>query len=149
MICESWPVGTRSYQEPSVQKRSHRCCPPLVSVAFCWERARRCLAIRLRMRQTSSGVPVARFCWGRRARRTSEHLLLDLLASFEEWALTLDQWFSEAWAQPRSRRAPFTRLASLKPNSAQMNWIVLTGGKAIQHDSLVGDDADRPKSGRP
>ena len=36
-----------------------------------------------------------------------------------------------------------TRFGILEPNSAQMNWIVLTGGKAIQRDGLVGDDAAR------
>ena len=38
----------------------------------------------------------------------------------------------------------FTRFGVLEPNSAQMNWIVLAGGKAIQRDGLVGDDAARP-----
>ena len=37
----------------------------------------------------------------------------------------------------------FTRFDILEPNSAQMNWIVLTGGKTIQRDSLVGDDTAR------
>ena len=42
----------------------------------------------------SSGVPIARFCWGRRARPASAPLTLDLLASFEEWALALERWLS-------------------------------------------------------
>ena len=43
-----------------------------------------------------------------------------------------------------SENEPFTRCGILESNSAQMNWIVLTGRKAIQCDSLVGNDTDRP-----
>ena len=46
------------------------------------------------------------------------------------------------------KNEPFTRFGILEPNSAQMNWIVLSGGKTIQRDRLVGDDADRSISRR-
>lgn len=44
----------------------------------------------------SSGVPAARFCWGGRPPSDAKQdLTLDLLASFEEWAVMLDQWLSK------------------------------------------------------
>jgi GT2 family glycosyltransferase len=42
----------------------------------------------------SSGVPTTRLCWGPRQPLTKQHVILDPLASFEEWAVTLDQWLS-------------------------------------------------------
>jgi hypothetical protein len=43
----------------------------------------------------SSGFPIARFSWGaRRSCSEKQHLELDLLASFEEWAVAIDQWLS-------------------------------------------------------
>jgi O-antigen biosynthesis protein len=43
----------------------------------------------------SSGVPIARFGWGRRQSLAKPDLILDHLASFEEWAVMLDQWLSK------------------------------------------------------
>jgi hypothetical protein len=40
----------------------------------------------------SSGVPIARFGWGPRQSLAKRDLILDRLASFEQWAVTLDQW---------------------------------------------------------
>lgn len=42
-----------------------------------------------------SGVPMASFYWGCRAVADIRHITLDLLASFEEWALKLERWLSE------------------------------------------------------
>ena len=43
----------------------------------------------------SSGVPLARFCWGRRQSLAKQHLILDRLAPFEQWVVMLDQWLSK------------------------------------------------------
>lgn len=41
-----------------------------------------------------SGVPMASFYWGCRDVADIRHITLDLLASFEEWALKLERWLS-------------------------------------------------------
>jgi GT2 family glycosyltransferase len=40
----------------------------------------------------SSGIPIARLRWGRRGHSAKQELALDPLASFEQWALALEQW---------------------------------------------------------
>jgi len=50
----------------------------------------------------SSGVPIARLCWGCCRSTTKRQLALDPLASFEQWALTLQQWLLRLEHSPRT-----------------------------------------------
>jgi GT2 family glycosyltransferase len=51
---------------------------------------------------TSSGVPIARFCWGHRKFSAKQPLTLDPLDSFEQWALQLQQWLSKLGRSARA-----------------------------------------------